>query len=224
MTGPQRADQAKVIVMAVVNVGALAQSYRGLLDFASHTVHWPLWTAWTFPLFIDSFVVVGELQLYTAHARGTSKWSGAALAAAGLAGSVLGNIAHVGADATLLVKLAAAVPPLAAAASLGVVLGLVKRRARSPRRDGEASPAAPRRSAPARRINTRSQFWASTPQARALAERIRAGEDLSQREVATILSEQLERKVTRYAAGVLITAAKGTNGKGERAPEGLASE
>jgi Protein of unknown function (DUF2637) len=223
MTGPERADRTKVVVMLAVNAGALFQSYRALFDFASHQAHWPLWTAWLFPLFIDSFLVCGELQLYTAHARreGSPAWAyGWSLFLAGLGASLAGNIAHAGMNAPPSVVLAAAVPPLAAAASLGVVLGLVKRRAKAvPARSAAEAPGrAPRQPAPARRTRASTRFWASTPQAKAIAERIQAGEGLTDRKVAAILSEQLDQKVSRYSASVLIKAAQSASSNGDHRP------
>jgi Protein of unknown function (DUF2637) len=217
-TGPDRADQVKVWIMFAVNAGALFQSYRALLDFASHTVSWPLWSAWMFPLFIDSFIVCGELQLYTARARSEAwmAWAfGWLLFAAGLAASVAGNIAHAGPDASLTVRLVAAVPPLAAAASLGVVLGLVRRKGESPP-SRDVPREAPRTASPARVRPARrtGKAWVQSAEAMAIAARIRSGEDISRRQVVKEL-KTAGISVTPYAADLMIKAVRSeSNGKG----------
>jgi len=114
---------------------ALAMSYRNQLDFATQHGGYPVWLAVFFPLMIDSFVVVGELRLFSATARDEGKrikaWAWV-LTLIGLAASVAAGMAHVGLVWWPVTgeMLAAAVAPLAAAASLGTGLGIVKLRAR----------------------------------------------------------------------------------------------
>lgn len=124
------ADRAVGVVSVGATVAALVLSYRNLLDFATATIYkMPL--ALIFPLIIDSFVVYGELRLYSATWRKEDNWIKArmwAITIGGLAASVLANgwkYEH----SPRSFWLAAAAAPLAAAIGLGVGLGLVKRNA-----------------------------------------------------------------------------------------------
>lgn len=132
-----------VVIVAATTV-ALAQSYRGLVDWAlAHQVPPPWAQAW--PLMVDSFLIVGELRLFIAAARGASWWVRVwtwTVTLGGLAISVGGNVGHLGhADAAS--RATAAVPPLAAAVALGIGLGLVK---------ASAAAAVNHRAAPNRRL------------------------------------------------------------------------
>jgi hypothetical protein len=123
------ADRGVAIVTWAASAAALAMSYRGLYDFATQRAQMPGWVAVGFPLLLDSFLVVGELRLYSAvrrHEQVYVKVWAWALTAAGLFASLAGNIAHVGPAAPWAAKLAAAAAPLAAAASLGTGLGIAK--------------------------------------------------------------------------------------------------
>jgi hypothetical protein len=132
MTGVRRARRAALAAIAVL-VGAaslvsFAESYRGLLDWASrHGLSGPWAVAW--PLQVDTFIAVGELALFVALA---DRWPPRSRAAAwlvtlaGLAVSVAGNVGHV-AGHSAAHRVTAAVPPLAAAAALTVGLGVLKR-------------------------------------------------------------------------------------------------
>ena len=127
-------DKSVSRITVGATVAALAFSYRNQLDFATQRAGYPVWLAFTWPLMIDSFVIVGELRLFTATARDEGwrikAWAWT-LVLLGLAISVLFGVAHTGLPAWIPAeKLAAAVPPLAAAASLGTGLGIVKLRAR----------------------------------------------------------------------------------------------
>jgi len=135
--GVGTADRAVGVITCSATVAALALSYRNQINFATQHADYPVWLAWMFPLMIDSFVICGEIRLFSATARNEG-WHVKAWAwlmtGAGLAVSVIFGVSHV--DWSALgpagVKFAAAVAPLAAAASLGTGLGLVKRRARRP--------------------------------------------------------------------------------------------
>jgi hypothetical protein len=78
---------------------------------------------------VDTFVAVGELALFVGMA---DRWQARDRVAAwsvtlvGLAVSIAGNIGHI-ATSDLASRLTAAVPPIAAAASLSVALGVLKR-------------------------------------------------------------------------------------------------
>jgi hypothetical protein len=107
---------------------SFAESYRALLDWASHhglSAGWAvLW-----PVQLDTFIAVGELALFVAMA---DRWPGRSMAFAwvvvsiGLGASVAGNVGHI-AGHDVASKMTAAVTPLAAAAALTVGLGVLKR-------------------------------------------------------------------------------------------------
>jgi len=129
LRGPRRAAVAVIAaVLAAASLVALAESYRGLYDWArGHGL--PGGGAAVWPLQVDTFLVVVELALFVAlvdrwpvRAR-MPAW---AVTLAGLAVSVAGNVGHVhGHD--VLIRATAAVPPLAAASALAVGLGVLKR-------------------------------------------------------------------------------------------------
>lgn len=107
---------------------SFAESYRGLYLWAHHHLLAGAWAA-IWPLQIDTFIAVGELTLFVALA---DQWQARSRAAAwtvtgiGLAVSVMGNVGHV-ASSSWTARGTAAIPPLAAAASLAVGLGVLKR-------------------------------------------------------------------------------------------------
>ena len=124
-------NTALAVIAALVAASALVsfgQSYRGLYDWArAHGL--PREWAPTWPLMVDVFVAVGELALFVSLVDGwprRSRWAGWAITFAGLAASVAGNVGHAAAS-DWATRLTWAVPPLAAAASLAVGLGVLKR-------------------------------------------------------------------------------------------------
>jgi Protein of unknown function (DUF2637) len=129
LRGPRRAALAVIaVVLAAASVVALAESYRGLYDWARGHGLPGGWAA-VWPLQVDTFLVVGELALFVAlvdrwpiRAR-VPAW---AVTLAGLGVSVAGNVGHVHGH-NLLIRATAAVPPLAAASGLAVGLGVLKR-------------------------------------------------------------------------------------------------
>ena len=143
LPGVRLSDQWVGRITVWSTIAALGLSYRNQLDFATQRAGYPVWAALFFPLIIDSFVIVGELRVFSATARRESlrikAWAWL-LTLGGLAASAAAGIAHVGLAAPADMKLAAAVAPLAAAASLGTGLGIVKLRAREARRaDSQSS-------------------------------------------------------------------------------------
>jgi len=133
MTGILRAPRLAALVAIAVLVASasavsFAESYRGLFLWAhEHGLSGPWAAIW--PLQVDVFIAVGELALFVALA---DRWAPRSRAAAwavtlaGLAVSVAGNVGHI-AGHSAASRATAAVPPLAAAASLAVGLGVLKR-------------------------------------------------------------------------------------------------
>jgi hypothetical protein len=124
-------------ITIAATLAALALSFRNQVDFATQRGGYPVWGAVLWALIIDSPVIVGELRLYSAAARIPHEdtrikvWAWT-LTLTGLLVSMAAGAAHVAIPGWMPVKvLAAAVPPLAAAASLGTGLGIVKLRHRS---------------------------------------------------------------------------------------------
>jgi hypothetical protein len=182
VTSVARADKAVGAITCIATVWALGLSYLNQLDFATQVGGYPVWAALVFPLIIDSFVVVGELRLYTATVRDEhwriKLWAWV-LTLAGLAASMAANMEHVGWHAPAGKIAAAGVPPLAAAAALATGLGLVKLRARSRGSTGQ-----PRQAA-----------GATPPTARAAAERAPArssGQPSAEQLLAWVTQDQLD--------------------------------
>jgi hypothetical protein len=212
------------VLTVIATADSFAQSFHGLLAWAfSHRDG--AW-AWGFPVMIDTFVVVGEVRLFIAAVDGAATAVKARcwlVTAAGLAASIGGNVGHVGFTAPLGDQVTAAVPPLAATVSLGVLLGLVKATsgaksttaARKPRsRDDarETTVVKPAGAAPApsetsaapagKRTRGRRTKPADPGTVRAVAERLAAGEALSRRGLAA------ELDLTPYRAETILTAAR----------------
>jgi hypothetical protein len=129
LRGARRVALAVIaVILAAASLVSLAESYRGLYDWAHGHGLPGLWAA-AWPLMVDTFLVVGELALFVALVDRwppRSRVPAWAITIAGLAVSVAGNIGHVrGHD--MLVHATAAVPPLAAASALAVGLGVLKR-------------------------------------------------------------------------------------------------
>jgi hypothetical protein len=142
--GPRRQGQpgpvltaaaaAALALIALLVAGStavsLAESYRGLYDWAaSHGYGRGLWAA-VFPVMVDVFVVTGELAAFVSLALAwpaRSRFAAYALTAAGLAVSVAGNVAHLAPGVPWTWRAGSAIPPLAAATALFVGLGVLKR-------------------------------------------------------------------------------------------------
>jgi Protein of unknown function (DUF2637) len=115
-------------IVAVASLVSFAESYRGLYLWArAHDLTGLSAAAW--PCQVDAFIAVGELALFVAlvyrwpvRAR-VFAW---AVALAGLAVSVAGNVGHAPTQ-DLASRVTWAVPPIAAAAALAVGLGVLKR-------------------------------------------------------------------------------------------------
>jgi hypothetical protein len=146
VTGPNglRVPRAVALyaVAALVSAASLvsfAESYRGLWLWSHEHGLAGLW-ADVWPLQVDVFIAIGELALFVALAdawKPRSRYAAWTVTVLGLAVSVSGNVGHV--SGGVWVRGTAAVPPLAAAASLAVGLGILKRVVEA-RRDSAASP------------------------------------------------------------------------------------
>jgi len=129
VTGLRKAALVAIgVLVAAASLVSFAESYRALLDWASHH---GLHSGWEvlWPIQLDTFIAVGELSLFVAM---VDRWPGRSrifawvVVSVGLAASVAGNVGHVtGGD--IASRVTAAVPPLAAAAALTVGLGVLKR-------------------------------------------------------------------------------------------------
>lgn len=121
------AQRGIAVIVTAASAASFAESYRALLDWAAEHGLPPFWAA-IFPLMIDSFILVGELALFIAMARVWSlkrRLTAWAVTVTGLLVSVAGNVGHVQGD-LLSVRLTAAVPPVAAFASLLVGMAVLK--------------------------------------------------------------------------------------------------
>lgn len=120
------------VIALLASANALAHSYAGLYDWATHH-RLTCWQAMSWPAEIDVFLAVGELALYVAYLDGWPArqrvwpWT---TALTGLAVSVAGNVGHIqggpGDPVGVTDRLTAAASPLAAFAGLSVGLLVVK--------------------------------------------------------------------------------------------------
>lgn len=116
------------ILTALATVASLTESYHALWLWAAQHQEYGTWGA-IWPLQIDVFILIGELALFVGlvdlwhHRKRVFPW---AVALAGLSVSVAANVGHVTGH-TWTTRLTAAVPPLAAYASLVVGMGVLKR-------------------------------------------------------------------------------------------------
>jgi len=179
---------AITVLVAAASLVSFAESYRGLYVWASHHGLAGIWAvAW--PLQVDIFIAVGELALFVALAdrwSPRSRMSAWMVTLAGLAVSVAGNVGHI-AGHSLASRATAAVPPLAAAASLAVGLGVLKRVVEH---HHQVTPA-PATSMPVVAANAESAARA------ALTASIAAGNPISQRALASRFG------ITRTAAAIM---------------------
>jgi len=203
---PRRAALAAIAgLVAAASLVSFAESYRGLWLWAhGHGLSGAWAAAW--PLQVDVFIAVGELALFVALAdRWASRSRAAAWAVtlAGLAVSVGGNVGHV-ASSALSARVTAAVPPLAAAASLAVGLGVLKRVVEHHHRAAAIQPSAA--------VAADAESAARV----ALAASVAAGNPLSQRAVMTRfgLTRTAERKVRQA-----VTAAANGHAAGQGTAE-----
>jgi hypothetical protein len=131
LRGPRRIALAVIATaIGVASLAAFAESYRALVTWAQHHELHGVYAV-AFPLELDVFILVGEAALFVALLDGWSRRSRISAwltTGAGLAASVAANVGHVAGD-DWTSRLTAAVAPVAAAATLAVGLGVLKRTA-----------------------------------------------------------------------------------------------
>lgn len=210
------ADRAVGWLTCAATVAALGLSYRNQLDFATQRGGYPVWAAVVFPLIMDIPFIVGELRLFSATARDEGwriKLWGWALVIGGLSASVAAGIAHVGLSAPGGMKLAAAAPPLVAAASLVTGLGIVKLSTRRKQAERREDGHAPRR--PAVRAASRPRARSSSPAlvpaqvASWIAEDTAAGLPMGR---VTFLARHKDEGLTEHGAKVALRASRNGHG------------
>lgn len=119
-------------IAIAASINALAHSYAGLYDWATHH-SLTGWQAKSWPAEIDVFLAIGELALYIAYLDGWPArqqiWPWAT-ALTGLGVSVAGNVGHIqpvpGHPVILADRLTAATSPVAAFAGLAIGLLVLK--------------------------------------------------------------------------------------------------
>lgn len=119
---------AIAVITAAASVTSFAESYHALFLWSTGHGLAGFW-AWFWPLQIDVFIAVGEMALFVALADrwpATARYPAWAVTGLGLGASVAANVGHVSSP-DLTWRLTAAVPPIAAAATLAVALGILKR-------------------------------------------------------------------------------------------------
>jgi hypothetical protein len=121
----RRATTALALGAAAVTIALTAAafwlSYQHLHDIA-HGHGLGGTRAWAWPATVDLFIVTGELLVLRASLRHTTDWWAIALAALGSLGSIALNISGVGAGASVLAYVVAAVPPTAALVAFGALM------------------------------------------------------------------------------------------------------
>jgi uncharacterized protein DUF2637 len=189
---------AIAVLTSLATAVSLAESYRGLYSWALAHGLPVLWAA-AWPVMIDVFLAVGELTLFVSIIdgwRGRSRFGAWAVTLTGLAASVGGNVGHI-TTTDLNSRGTAAVPPIAAAAAIGLGLGVLKRIADKHRETASAEPDG------VAQVAHDSEHAARI----ALAATVAAGNPLSQRQIMTRFG--LSREQERKAREAVTTGANG---------------
>ena len=109
-------------------VTSIAESWRDLYEWGRNHALSQFWANGV-PLMVDTFIVVGEAALLVMAIDGIRNWKLSARAWAvflfGLSISLVGNVGHLR-HANISTRGTSALPPLAAAISLSIALGMVK--------------------------------------------------------------------------------------------------
>jgi hypothetical protein len=110
------------IVTIALTAAAFWLSYEHLHDVAhGNGLNDPA-RSWAWPATVDLFIVTGELLILRASLRSRVDWWAIGLAATGSLGSIALNIAGVGAGASRMEYIVAAVPPVAALLAFGALM------------------------------------------------------------------------------------------------------
>lgn len=119
------------VLGSIVNMAmvvSFTESYRGLYLWATgHKVDGIF--AYSWPIMIDAFSLAGEIVLLTSAIGAWPKKTrllGWTMSLGGLAASIIANSGHVGAHATTADHVTAAVPPVAAMASMVAAISIIK--------------------------------------------------------------------------------------------------
>ncbi|MCI3153211.1 DUF2637 domain-containing protein [Streptomyces sp. GB4-14] len=113
---------AAILITAITGI-AFWLSYHHLHDVAaSNGLGMDPARAWAWPAVLDLFYLAGELLILRASYLRTVDWWAIALTAVGALGSIGLNVAGVGADASRLEYVVAAVPPVAALLAFGALM------------------------------------------------------------------------------------------------------
>ncbi|MFB7637154.1 DUF2637 domain-containing protein, partial [Streptomyces sp. NPDC056149] len=111
------------VVIVVLTGGAFWLSYAHLAEVAgAHGLGESPIRRWAWPAMLDLFIVGGELLMLRAGLQGRTDWWAITATAVGSVGSIVLNVAGVGADRAtvpLLDYVTAAVPPTAALLAFG---------------------------------------------------------------------------------------------------------
>lgn len=112
---------AAAAVIVLLTAGAFALSYAHLADVAgAHGMSG--WRQWTWPGCLDAFVIAGELlMLRAALRRQVDPWA-IVLTVVGSGSSIALNVSGVGASASALDHIVAAVPPSASLLAFGALM------------------------------------------------------------------------------------------------------
>lgn len=152
---------AITLVITAATVAALAESYHALYLWAIHHGVIGGWAV-AFPLFVDAFIIVGELVVLVGTIEGwtwlarTEAW---AVSVIGLAVSVAGNIGHVAAH-DIQSRGTAAIPPVAAFGALWLGMRVLKRVLSRPAH--ATGPAAPEQEIPADKVHAAKMAFAAS--------------------------------------------------------------
>ncbi|WP_217234959.1 DUF2637 domain-containing protein [Streptomyces sp. AC555_RSS877] len=111
------------VLTVVLTAAAFWLSYEHLQEVAAqHGMADAVARSWAWPATVDLFIVIGELLILRASLAHRVDWWAIGLVTAGDGGSIALNVAGVGADASALDYVVAAVPPIAALLAFGALM------------------------------------------------------------------------------------------------------
>lgn len=123
---PRYVSVLLAVLAGILNVAltgiAFWLSYEHLHDVAAANGLPNHARAWAWPATLDTFIVIGEVLMLRASLAGKWDWWAASFMAIGSAGSITLNVVGVGDGAGTLAYIVAAVPPVAALLSFGMLM------------------------------------------------------------------------------------------------------